>query len=104
MLHVVSEASNAARDDFADIIQGQAFNPRRQSTFAIMTAAPTPAVVNAALSAGAANRTPLVFACIPTMEDYQLERDRTRPLEVLEDAGVFHRRFSALAQVEGGVL
>ena len=104
MLHVVSEDDKAASEDFADIVQDQAYNPRRQSTFAIVTAAPTSAVVNAALSVGSANRTPLVFACIPTMEDYQLERDRVRPLDVLEEAGVFHRRFSALAQVEGGVM
>lgn len=104
MLHIVSQDDAAARDEFADMVQSQSFDPRRQSTFAIVTAAPSSAVVNAALTVGAANRTPLVFACLPTLEDYQLERDRVRPLAALEDAGVFYRRFSALSQVEGGVL
>ena len=91
----------SACERFADLVERQASNPQRQSTFALVSASPDAALMRAALGVRAGGRTPLVFACVPSLEDYQVEKDRVRNLAVLDEGNVYYRRFSAVAQVEG---
>ncbi len=100
LLYPLTIDKNASKE-FAETMVEQASNPQRQSTFAIVSASSDPALMRAALDVRSYSHVPLVFACIPTLNDYAEERDRTRNLSILEESGVFYRRFSTVTQVEG---